>query len=36
MIKLRMFSYNFAHTIMSDIRTVLNNQNKASFQRKIH
>ena len=34
MIELRMFSYNFAHTIMSNI-LYQKNQNKASVQRKI-
>ena len=33
MIKLGMFSYNFAYTIMSDI-LYQKNQNKASIQRK--
>ena len=35
MIELRMFSYNFAYTIMSDI-LYQKNQNKASIQGKIH
>ena len=35
MIKLPMFSYNFAYTIMSDTLKY-KNQNKASIQRKIH
>ena len=35
MIKLRVFSYNFACTIMSNI-PCKENQNKASIQRKIH
>ena len=35
MIELRMFSYNFAYTIMSDI-LYKKNQNKSSIQQEIH